>query len=64
MGGVSVSNSNPAPLLSTGPINVSAIRSAQLQNKEGRGGGDWHVNTKSKETQGDGGANVESRVCR
>ena len=39
MGGVSVSNSNPAPLLSTGPINVSAIRSAQLQNKEGRGGG-------------------------
>lgn len=54
MGGVSVSNSNPAPLLSTGPINVSAIRSAQLQSK---GGG--HVNTKSKETQGDRGERGE-----
>lgn len=37
MGGVSVSNSNPAPLLSTGPINVSAIGSAQLQSKGGGG---------------------------
>lgn len=56
MGGVSVSNSNPAPLLSTGPINVSAIRSAQLQSK---GGGGGHVNTKSKETQGDRGERGE-----
>lgn len=37
-----MSNSNPAPLVNTGPINASAIRSAQLQRKGGR------VNTKGR----------------
>lgn len=37
MGGVTVSKTNPAPLLSTGPINGSDIRSARLQGKDGGG---------------------------
>lgn len=36
-GGVSVSNSSPGPLLSTGPINASDIGSAQLQSTVGGG---------------------------
>lgn len=54
MGGVSVSNSNPAPLLSTSSINVSAIWSAQLQEQGWVGGrvGRGLVNTKSEQLKG------------